>query len=212
VEGGLLLDVVVGQGAAVLQLLAGKDQALLVRGDAWWFGGGQVGRGAGEQLNTSKGDGESVLSMQNAAATQPATRANSHASSATAWLKRANGNAQALTLLVLDLLLDILDGVGGLHLEGDGLAREGLDEDLHRACGEEEDGQREWEEGGGGCEGPISAWWGARAAWLGDCRSNERSRLAWRPCMPRADPLDNTPERSTPAWAQGWPHAPHIRP
>ena len=34
VQGGLLLDVVVGQGAAVLQLLAGEDQALLVRGDA----------------------------------------------------------------------------------------------------------------------------------------------------------------------------------
>ena len=34
VEGGLLLDVVVGQGAAILQLLAGKDQALLVWGNA----------------------------------------------------------------------------------------------------------------------------------------------------------------------------------
>jgi hypothetical protein len=34
-------------------------------------------------------------------------------------------------LLVLDLGLDILDGVRGLHLEGDGLAREGLHEDLH---------------------------------------------------------------------------------
>ena len=34
VQGGLLLDVVVSQGAAVLQLLAGKDQALLVRGNA----------------------------------------------------------------------------------------------------------------------------------------------------------------------------------
>ena len=34
VEGGLLLDVVVGKGAPVLQLLAGKDEALLVRGDA----------------------------------------------------------------------------------------------------------------------------------------------------------------------------------
>ena len=36
-------------------------------------------------------------------------------------------------LLVLDLGLDILDGVGGLDLEGDGLAREGLDENLHLA-------------------------------------------------------------------------------
>ena len=33
--------------------------------------------------------------------------------------------------LVLDLGLHILDGVRGLDLEGDGLAREGLDEDLH---------------------------------------------------------------------------------
>jgi hypothetical protein len=34
VEGRLLLDVVVGEGAAVLELLAGEDQALLVRGNA----------------------------------------------------------------------------------------------------------------------------------------------------------------------------------
>ena len=31
-------------------------------------------------------------------------------------------------LLILDLALDIVDGVGRLHLEGDSLAREGLDE------------------------------------------------------------------------------------
>ena len=35
------------------------------------------------------------------------------------------------SLLVLDLGLDVLDGVRGLDLEGDGLTREGLDEDLH---------------------------------------------------------------------------------
>ena len=69
VEGGLLLDVVVSQGAAILQLLAGKDQALLVWGDA---------------------------------------------------------------LLVLDLGLDILDGVRGLHLEGDGLASQGLQETVQQ--------------------------------------------------------------------------------
>jgi hypothetical protein len=67
VERGLLLDVIVGESAAVLELLAGENQALLVRRDA---------------------------------------------------------------LLVLDLGLDIVDGVAGLDLEGDGLAREGLDEDL----------------------------------------------------------------------------------
>jgi len=35
VEGGLLLDVVVCQGATILQLLASKDQTLLVWGDAF---------------------------------------------------------------------------------------------------------------------------------------------------------------------------------
>merc|ERR1719232_15944 len=68
VQGGFFLDVVVGQGPAILKLLAGKDQPLLIRRDA---------------------------------------------------------------LLVLDLGLDILDGITGLDLEGDGLAREGLDENLH---------------------------------------------------------------------------------
>jgi hypothetical protein len=38
------------------------------------------------------------------------------------------------SLLVLDLGLGVVNGVGRLHLEGDSLAREGLDEDLHFAC------------------------------------------------------------------------------
>jgi len=47
-------------------------------------------------------------------------------------------------LLVLDLGLDGLDGVVRLHLEGDGLAREGLDEDL-RARNEPFDRERRTE-------------------------------------------------------------------
>ena len=35
--------------------------------------------------------------------------------------------------LVLDLSLDIVDGVTGLNVQGDRLARQGLDEDLHAA-------------------------------------------------------------------------------
>ena len=34
VESALLLDVVVGEGPAILQLLPGKDEPLLVRGDS----------------------------------------------------------------------------------------------------------------------------------------------------------------------------------
>ena len=72
-ERGLLLDVVVGQGAAIFQLLAGEDEALLIRGDA---------------------------------------------------------------LLVLNLGLHVVDGVRRLDLEGDGLARQGLHENLHvLGCG-----------------------------------------------------------------------------
>jgi hypothetical protein len=59
VKGGLLLDVVVGQGAAILKLLSSEDQTLLVRGNS---------------------------------------------------------------LLVLDLALDIVNGIGRLDLKSDGLA------------------------------------------------------------------------------------------
>merc|ERR1712227_457423 len=68
VESRLLLDVVVREGPAILELLPSEDQPLLVWGDA---------------------------------------------------------------LLVLDLGLNILDRVGRLHLQGDGLAGQCLDEDLH---------------------------------------------------------------------------------
>ncbi len=64
-----LLNVVVAQRPAILELLAGEDQSLLVGRDSF---------------------------------------------------------------LVLDLGLDVVDGVGRLHLEGDGLAREGLDEAVIR--------------------------------------------------------------------------------
>jgi hypothetical protein len=38
VQRALFLNVVVAQGATILQLLPGKNQALLVRGDAWQCG------------------------------------------------------------------------------------------------------------------------------------------------------------------------------
>ena len=42
-----------------------------------------------------------------------------------------NRTAPNLPFLVLDLSLDIIDGVRGLDLEGDGLSSESLNEDLH---------------------------------------------------------------------------------
>jgi hypothetical protein len=91
VEGRLLLDVVVGEGAAVFELLAGEDQALLVWGNAFLV----------YRLLES------------------------------AWsLVRRAGLSHTL-----DLGFHIVDGVRRLHLEGDGLTREGLDENLHDGLG-----------------------------------------------------------------------------
>ena len=45
VESRLLLDVVVGESAAILKLLAGEDETLLVRGNAllvWWMSDGEA--------------------------------------------------------------------------------------------------------------------------------------------------------------------------
>lgn len=55
----------------------------------------------------------------------------------TAIFQLLSGEDKALlvrrdTFLVLDLVLDVIDGVRRLHLEGDGLSSESLDEDLHR--------------------------------------------------------------------------------
>ena len=67
-ESGLLLDVVVGEGSTVFELLTSEDKSLLV----WWN-----------------------------------------------------------TFLVLDLGLDVFNGVSWLDIKGDGLAGESLNKDLH---------------------------------------------------------------------------------
>jgi hypothetical protein len=43
------------------------------------------------------------------------------------------------TLLVLNLRLDIVDGIARLDLEGDGFTSEGLDEDLHTSTKSEDE-------------------------------------------------------------------------
>ena len=67
-KGGLLLNVLVGEGMAVLKLLSSEDKVLPLGGDV---------------------------------------------------------------LLVLNLGLDVVDGIGRLDLEGNGLTHQGLDKDLH---------------------------------------------------------------------------------
>merc|ERR1711950_3177 len=143
-EGALLLDVVVGEGSSVLQLLAGEDQPLLIWGDSLLVldlgldvldgvrglhleGDGLTGEGLDEDLHTSP---QSEHKMEGALLLDVVVGEGSSV------LKLLASEDQPLliwgdSLLVLDLGLDVLDGVRGLDLEGDGLAGEGLDEDLH---------------------------------------------------------------------------------
>ena len=64
------------------------------------------------------------------------THSHTHSPQSSAILQLLAGKDQSLlirgnTFLVLDLGLDVVDGVGGLDIKSDGLASEGLHENLH---------------------------------------------------------------------------------
>ena len=143
-QGALLLDVVVGKGPAILQLLAGKDEALLVGGDALLVlnllldildavaalhlkGDGLASQGLDKDLHSSP---EPEHQMQCALLLDVVV------GKGPAVLQLLAGKDQPLlvggdALLVLNLLLDVLDAIAALHLKGDGLASQGLHENLH---------------------------------------------------------------------------------
>merc|ERR1712180_434484 len=143
-ESGLLLDVVVGESPSILELLSSKDQPLLVWGNAFLVldlsldvlnavrglnleGDGLASEGLDEDLHTSpesEDKMESGLLLDVVVGESPSI------------LELLSSKDQPLLVwwnafLVLDLSLDVLNAVRGLDLEGDGLAGEGLDEDLH---------------------------------------------------------------------------------
>ena len=144
VKSGLLLDVVVREGAAVLELLAGKDKTLLVRGNSFlvldlllhglngirrldFEGDSLPSQSLHEDLHTTtKAENQvegrlllDVVVREGAAIFQLLSSEDK------TLLVRGD------TLLVLDLLLHSLDGVRGLDFEGDSLPSEGLHENLH---------------------------------------------------------------------------------
>jgi len=64
VESGLLLDVVVAERAAVLELLAGEDEALLVGGDALLvLRGVELVKGKGERKSARGARGRTNLDL-----------------------------------------------------------------------------------------------------------------------------------------------------
>ena len=143
-ESGLLLDVVVAKGSSVLELLASENEALLIGGDALLVldlgldvlngvrrlnieGDGLASQSLDEDLHATAKSEDQVKSglLLDVVVRKSA-----------AILELLAGEDESLligrdALLVLDLSLDVLDGVRGLNVQSNGLACKGLDEDLH---------------------------------------------------------------------------------
>ncbi|KGL91416.1 hypothetical protein N301_15419, partial [Charadrius vociferus] len=143
-QGGFFLDVVVRQGASVFQLLACKDQPLLIGGNTFLVldlglhilngvtgldleGDGLASQGLHENLHATP---QAQHKMQGGFFLDVVVRQGASVFQLLACKDQPlliGGNA----FLVLDLGLHILNGVTGLDLEGDGLASQGLHKDLH---------------------------------------------------------------------------------
>merc|ERR1711923_644080 len=136
-EGRLLLDVVVRKSSSILQLLSSKDQPLLVWGNPLLVlnlgldilngvrrlhlqSDGLASQGLDKDLHTSsqpqdKMEGRLLLDVVVRKSSSILQLLSSKDQPLLVW-----GDA----LLVLDLGLDILNGVRRLHLQGDGLPGE----------------------------------------------------------------------------------------
>jgi len=143
-EGRLFLDVVVRKGATILKLLPSEDQPLLVRWDTLlvlnlglhivnrvrrfdFQRDGLAGEGLHENLHAATQTKDEMKSR---------LLLNVIVGEGAAILELFAGEDKTLlvgrdTLFVLDLGLDIVNGIGGLDLEGDRLSSESLYEDLH---------------------------------------------------------------------------------
>ena len=143
-ESGLLLDVVVAKGSSVLKLLASEDEALLIGGDALLVLNLGLDVLNGVRRLNIEGDGLASQSLDEDlhATAKSEDQVKSGllldvvVRKSAAILELLAGEDESLligrdALLVLDLSLDVLDGVRGLNVQSNGLACKGLDEDLH---------------------------------------------------------------------------------
>ena len=151
-ESRLLLDVVIRESSAVLELLTSEDKSLLVWGNTLLIldlgldvlngvcglnikSDGLTSQSLDEDLHTTS---ESQDEMESGLLLDVIVGEGSTV------LELLTGEDKSLligwdTFLILDLSLDIFNGVCWLNVEGDGLAGEGLDEDLHTTSESEDE-------------------------------------------------------------------------
>merc|ERR1719223_1839558 len=142
-ESGLLLDVVIGEGAAVLELLTSEDKSLLIGRDTFLVLDLSLDVVNGVRRLDLKSDGLTSKSLHEDLHTTAETEDEMESGllldvvvgEGAAVLKLLTSEDKSLLIgrdafLVLDLSLHVVNGVGGLDLKSDGLTGEGLDEDL----------------------------------------------------------------------------------
>ena len=160
-KSGFLLDVVVGKGTTILKLLSSEDETLLIGGDAFFvlnlslhivnrvrrldFQGDRFARkGLNEDLHTSTEAKYKVKGglLLNVIIRKSATVFELLAREDKALLIGGNTRVDNLDLIlntihshlpffVLDFGLNVVDGIGRLDFQSDGLARQCLYKDLH---------------------------------------------------------------------------------
>jgi hypothetical protein len=143
-QGGFLLDVVVAESATVLELFSSEDETLLIWGNSFLVLdlGLDVLNGVGWLNFQSDGLASQSLDKDLHATAETEDQMQGGflldvvvAESATV-LELLAGEDETLLIwgnsfLVLDLGLDVLNGVGWLNFQSDGLASQSLDENLH---------------------------------------------------------------------------------
>ena len=147
VKSGLLLDVVVSKGSAVLELLTSEDESLLIWRDSFLVldlgldifdavrrldveGDGLSSQGLDEDLHTTSESEDKVKS---------GFLLDVVVSQSSSVFQLLSGEDESLliwrdALLVLDLGLNVLDAVGWFDVEGNSLSCKCLNEDLHVDC------------------------------------------------------------------------------
>ncbi|KAG8483945.1 hypothetical protein CXB51_023551 [Gossypium anomalum] len=129
VKGGFLLDIIISQGPPIFQLFASEDQTLLVRWDAFLVL--NLGLNVVDGVGTLDFEGDGLADEVEGGFFLDVIIGKGP----TVFELFASENETLLVgwdpFLVLDLGLDVVDGVGAFDLECYGLAGKGFHKDLH---------------------------------------------------------------------------------